>query len=246
MKITTANPKMCPRCGGQMNRQSQMCKACYIEMVRRPEHYIPRECLECRQVFRVHITQIRAQHGIYCSQSCHMKHQNPNKPIGKTFFCENCGKPTVRRPCEEKKSATGMYFCGPECWYAYNVGPRHYLWGGGQDGRNSEEYREWRAAVIERDKGFCRLCRARQDLAAHHIVPWRIWRKGRYDVSNGITLCRSCHSMFQQHEWEDTKILQFIASVPVEVWEIPDTRKRVRPHKRPQRRARKYQLVMPL
>jgi 5-methylcytosine-specific restriction endonuclease McrA len=43
--------------------------------------------------------------------------------------------------------------------------------------------------------GKCEVCGAREDLHAHHIVPWEYSIKGRTDLSNGQCLCEGCHKM---------------------------------------------------
>ena len=52
----------------------------------------------------------------------------------------------------------------------------------------------WTKQVKERDGNKCRICAAKEDVHAHHIIPWKICEEKRYDIENGITLCRSCHS----------------------------------------------------
>lgn len=59
--------------------------------------------------------------------------------------------------------------------------------------RNSDEYRRWRKAVFVRDNFQCQHCGTKRDIQAHHIKPWARCEELRYDVSNGITLCKSCH-----------------------------------------------------
>ena len=57
------------------------------------------------------------------------------------------------------------------------------------------EYKEWRAAVFERDSYTCQMCGkpSTGNIQAHHIRPWRDFPALRFDVSNGITLCKKCH-----------------------------------------------------
>ena len=59
--------------------------------------------------------------------------------------------------------------------------------------RNSDIYKQWRKDVYERDGYKCQVCGARKDLQAHHIEHWKNNKNLRYDVNNGITLCRECH-----------------------------------------------------
>lgn len=52
----------------------------------------------------------------------------------------------------------------------------------------------WREAVKKRDGHKCVKCGAENvKLHTHHIKPWRTHPEGRFDVSNGMTLCVPCH-----------------------------------------------------
>lgn len=58
----------------------------------------------------------------------------------------------------------------------------------------------WRRRVLSRDAYTCKCCGAKSNnkrgLIAHHLWSFtRYWKK-RFLVSNGITLCSSCHKMF--------------------------------------------------
>ena len=59
--------------------------------------------------------------------------------------------------------------------------------------RNSDRYKRWRKAVFVRDNFQCQHCGIKKDIQAHHVKTWKRCEELRYDVSNGITLCRSCH-----------------------------------------------------
>lgn len=59
-----------------------------------------------------------------------------------------------------------------------------------------EEYKKWREAVFKRDSWTCQECgRHGCYLEAHHIKSWARFPEDRYDVGNGITLCKSCHKL---------------------------------------------------
>ena len=79
-------------------------------------------------------------------------------------------------------------------------GQRHYKWKGGRPWARFKDprYVDWRRAVLSRDAFTCRSCgrRCRQyerGLAAHHVMPFALHPDMRYEVANGLTLCRSCH-----------------------------------------------------
>lgn len=61
--------------------------------------------------------------------------------------------------------------------------------------RRRSEYREWRLAVFERDHFTCRHCGDNKggNLNAHHIKPYADFIELRFELDNGLTLCKSCH-----------------------------------------------------
>lgn len=70
--------------------------------------------------------------------------------------------------------------------------------------RNSTRYRLWRASVFKRDGYKCRKCGTKKDIQAHHIITWRDSKNKtelRYDVKNGMTLCKSCHLKEHGGKW---------------------------------------------
>jgi 5-methylcytosine-specific restriction endonuclease McrA len=63
--------------------------------------------------------------------------------------------------------------------------------------RKSERYKEWRRRVFQRDDYTCRKCgQSGGYLNAHHIKSFAKYKKLRFDVNNGITLCQKCHNKF--------------------------------------------------
>lgn len=80
-----------------------------------------------------------------------------------------------------------------------NSGPNHWNWQGGIDSinrvmRNSTLHKNWAKAVHEKCGWTCQICGYKgKNIVAHHIKPWSHDFDLRFDVSNGITLCRSCH-----------------------------------------------------
>jgi len=70
-----------------------------------------------------------------------------------------------------------------------------------QAGRSGPEYRQWRAAVLDRDNHMCDACGTTEGpLFAHHIKQWAMYPDLRFEVSNGVTLCKACHRA--AHGWE--------------------------------------------
>ncbi|HIH22634.1 TPA: HNH endonuclease [Candidatus Micrarchaeota archaeon] len=81
-------------------------------------------------------------------------------------------------------------------------GTNHWNWKGGtskgyRNGYYSLGYKNWRRKVFERDSFTCQGCGVKGNkkyLTVHHIKSFVHYKKLRYELSNGITLCESCHS----------------------------------------------------
>jgi transposase/5-methylcytosine-specific restriction endonuclease McrA len=85
-------------------------------------------------------------------------------------------------------------------------GEKCHLWKGGITERNYKERialtgeeKKWRKKVYNRDDYSCQICHDRSqkgspiELNAHHIKSWKDYPESRFDINNGITLCKSCH-----------------------------------------------------
>ena len=92
-------------------------------------------------------------------------------------------------------------------------GEKNWNWKGGlAAGRSkiwySEEYKQWRKSVFERDSYTCQMCNARCGngvdvyLQADHIKPFALYPQLRFEVSNGRVLCCGCHGKVtsEQHK----------------------------------------------
>jgi hypothetical protein len=86
------------------------------------------------------------------------------------------------------------------------VGEKASNWQGGKTKANlllrwSKKNKDFRKSIFERDDFTCQDCGATGVyLEAHHIRPWRDYPELRYEVSNGITLCKPCHIRTRQKE----------------------------------------------
>lgn len=73
-------------------------------------------------------------------------------------------------------------------------------------------YKKWRIDVYKRDKFRCQMpgCKCNKNLNAHHIQKWASASMLRYDVDNGITLCRGCHGRVTGREQHYQRLFQDI------------------------------------
>lgn len=119
------------------------------------------------------------------------------------------------RPCSSKRTAklphvkkamslNGMAVMArvgklPHYPHNYRSGPANNKWLGGITSkqmkiRNSAEMKAWRKSVFERDGYTCLGCgKVGGDLNADHIKPFALNPELHFDLSNGRTLCVSCH-----------------------------------------------------
>lgn len=64
------------------------------------------------------------------------------------------------------------------------------------------QYKKWRKAVYERDNHKCQWpnCESSKKLNAHHIKTWAHFPGLRFEVNNGITLCKAHHDLIKGKE----------------------------------------------
>lgn len=79
------------------------------------------------------------------------------------------------------------------------------------DKRKYPEYQDWRKAVYERDDYICQVCsNIRGNLNAHHLESYTSNKELRTTLSNGVTLCETCHKDFHhQYGYGDNTKEQF-------------------------------------
>ena len=66
--------------------------------------------------------------------------------------------------------------------------------------RKSWKDNEWKKKCLERDNFTCKECFTTSYLVVHHIKGFHEYPELRFDIGNGITLCRSCHGKLHGKE----------------------------------------------
>ena len=160
---------------------------------------VVRKCPKCGTAFKVYVSQTQRK---YCSREC--KWEADRTTI--LHPCDFCGKMVSIEPARLKWSqirGRGKIYCDKECQRKGNSGSGNSFWitdrtkvkDTRHTERNSAPYIQWRTAVFERDKYTCQECgKVGGYLHAHHVKEWEYYPEFRYEVSNGMTLCRRpCH-----------------------------------------------------
>lgn len=114
-----------------------------------------------------------------------------------TITCEHCGQEFKVFPYRKDTAK----YCSNSCLASAKTGENAKNWKGGIDlenkrARQSDEYDLWRKEVYRKFNWTCNICGKKcrgKDIIAHHIKHFSKYPKLRYDVNNGVTLCRSCH-----------------------------------------------------
>lgn len=112
--------------------------------------------------------------------------------IGMTKSCGCLGKERIAEQGRKNVGKNnGMYG---------KLREQHPNWKGGRTEydiiRKSCEYKKWRRQVFERDSFTCTKCgKVGHKLNAHHIVTFKN-EETRFNLDNGITLCKDCHIEF--------------------------------------------------
>jgi membrane protease subunit (stomatin/prohibitin family) len=183
--------KLCKACGKEflvypsrikLNGGIYCSKECYSET--RSNLRTAKLCPTCGKSF-----QPTKRNGIYCSKECFGKRAIPTSHINKV--CKLCGREFKAAPSEIKRG--GGIYCSKEC---YNKRPhtrnaRRY-----PDSQSLAQYREWRAAVLDRDRKCVRCGETKNSyLCAHHIKDVTKYPELHFSVGNGVILCIDCHAL---------------------------------------------------
>lgn len=134
----------------------------------------------------------------FCSRQHHNLYQKENKfeldcvICGKTFYCQPSqvklrGRKTCSRKCKGELAtieAKNRILSGQKTKHQTDRYERY-----------SKEAKKWRVAVFKRDDYTCKACGIRGGyLEAHHILPFAFFPEKRYEIDNGMTMCRECHN----------------------------------------------------
>lgn len=152
----------------------------------------------------------------FCSNKCLYEYKKNNSQK-MSMNCEYCDIHFFKQTWAVLN--TNHHFCSRKCsqqWVSFNLsGEKSHSWKGGITGlnrsiRNCGKMNEWRLSVFRRDGYICKECGFSKGkiLQAHHVISFKqIMSENNiktfndalncsflWDISNGITLCKSCHT----------------------------------------------------
>ena len=152
-------------------------------------------CLECKKAFSFNSYPSRLERTKYCSNEC--KWRNSGGQRGDYFKLGGS---------ISEKHKLKLIEIGKEL-----TGENARSWKGGtsrayKTGYYSIEYRRWRESVFKRDNYTCQECGGSEYVTAHHIKSFAHYSRLRYELTNGVTLCESCHSRTDNYKGRNKKL----------------------------------------
>jgi 5-methylcytosine-specific restriction endonuclease McrA len=163
----------------------------------KPRRGVPGLCANCGEIV-YRMPSLSKARNFYCSRLCHAQYLSKNANYS---ICPVCG--VIFHLPKAWVKHRNIKCCSMKCKGIYASehfqGEKSPSWRGGASKeyhriRNGKKFREWRKAVFTRDKFTCQACGVVGGyLHPHHIYPFTGYTEKRFEVSNGVTLCKVCH-----------------------------------------------------
>lgn len=158
------------------------------------------DCLICKKRFYVFPRDLKKGRGKYCSQKCKSLSQVgvPSKTRkGTREICLICNRKFYVPKWWKNKEAK---FCSRKCYWQSKIGKHPWNYEGktpiNEAIRKTRVYRKWARQIKKRDDYTCQMCRKRGGiLHSDHIKPFAYFPELRFELTNGRTLCISCHRL---------------------------------------------------
>jgi hypothetical protein len=194
-----------------MGRKKEYCSKSCVDKFKKgiPKNYIGENryiCLSCNKSF------ISTKKRKYCNKECskgyHIelaknKRKQPDYTTKKySIICTICNK-------EHKASNKKIKYC-KDCLKVYqkekvktnpNCQRRNFEIYRGKEHMDNWDYKNWRKQIFKKDFYKCVYCGASSvgsNLNAHHLYSYANFIEKRYDINNGVTLCKTCHIDFHR------------------------------------------------
>lgn len=151
--------------------------------------YVKIPCRGCRGIVELTETKAKKYWSGFCSKKCADDAKRTGFSVER--ICKQCGKKFKVRPVHKRSN-----FCSKKC---YGKSKRKSWTDFDKNIRQSWQYKEWRIKVLTKDNFVCRDCKKKGNIA-HHLELFALNPKKRFEVKNGIALCRKCHLKRHQKE----------------------------------------------
>jgi len=199
--------KKCEFCGDIFNvfpyrKEAKYCSGkCFGKAIRKRKYIDNNTCIICNNP----IKGFRK----YCSKKClYIGQIKGITKREKTYLkCKLCFKTFYSGSLKSK-------FCSRKCYYKWNKGENHGSWEGGISKwydriKQTKEWKDWREAVFKRDNYICQHCRYKRGIGLktkylhpHHIKSATKFKNLIFDISNGLTVCHSCHGKIHSRNFK--------------------------------------------
>ncbi|MGI8383187.1 helix-turn-helix domain-containing protein [Robertmurraya sp. P23] len=180
--------------------------------------FVKAKC-ECSNTITIPLVKLKSNQYRSCGKKCRMwlkdivgnKYglltviKELNKKNKQRYFLCRCECNEVREKSYYKLISGRTKYCSYGC--VLKRGERHHAWKSyipleeREKGRNYWEYEQWQKKVKIRDKFTCQNTNCRQvggNLQSHHLNSYDWYNEGRTDLTNGVTLCKKCHTDFHR------------------------------------------------
>jgi hypothetical protein len=170
---------------------------------------VKKQCLNCCKDILVFYADIERGRGKFCSRSCWDKYK---RKLPEFIECKHCHKKFKNITSQRNK-----VFCSKDCQTMWQKGkpaypnivgkrgikPRTYFKNKREKHGCAEDI-DWRNSIFKRDNWTCQECKVKGGrLEAHHKKPFKKFPELRFELSNGITLCKECHKKTDSYGWQN-------------------------------------------
>lgn len=147
-----------------------------------------RACIYCGKTFLIQPSRNKR----FCSTSCAGIVAWENEEYSKNMSEKHKGERPERKGVSINVNHDKQFKKGMTPWNKGNGDLSE-----NERDRNDIRYKEWREGIFKRDDYTCKKCKIKgYILHPHHIKNFAQYKKDRFDVNNGITLCKDCHYLF--------------------------------------------------
>lgn len=178
---------ICPLCSKQKVRH-------YAD-ISRTGHTL---CRGCSKSIKVNIPTLGTKKGRLLIYDFVLPHQSIKKWQAQFKAICDCGKKVNVSAQSIKKGDTtscGCYFMDM-CQGENNPNYNPHLPMEERNGKRGYAAERWAKEVKRRDNYTCQVCWSIENIIAHHLNSYKSDKEARYNIENGITLCRECHTDF--------------------------------------------------